>query len=928
MSQGKERVLHRPVRRSFGGGGSHAQGRHVRSLPVKLNLRFEPRGRLTGCRCFYIVRTLNIRISAFSETHRKIAFRESASKNISLQDESIGIDRLMLNSGDLAYLKRALLSNTAILFTGAGFSRDATNHSGKPLPTGEQFADQLWTYLGYPGTRGKETLPRLFEAALRQPHAPLKELLRQNFECRSVAGWYSIPASLYWYRIYSLNIDNVLETAFRQTHLIQLQVINGQKHDYSDRDQFLNSIQYVKLNGTDWSNPKEITFSFTQYARRAIESPVWYEQCARDFARRVVLFMGTELEEQLLWNAVELRGKRFPGGESRPKSFFIKPHISPVDAENLKEYNVVPVEATAKDFFEYLSTHLADETNREKVMVAAQPGFARLCAEIKENFNDKSAKDLQSFYTLFEPVVIPDKTPSARKSFLLGAAPDWPSLHAHLDAERDCTNELVKQIEGLLEEKAKVQILSITGAAGSGKSTMARRAALTLRARGYLVFWSNADSLIPDHALLNSLSLLPARPIIFVDNANSIRTALAQYIKLSAGTKAVPVFVISDRANRSEFFEKQLAKDYVVSFFRMPLLSAPDIDRLLDKLQEYGLLGKLQAMSRDRQIREFSVRAGKQILVAMREATLGADFDTIIANELNDLQAEEIKIVYLAACLATAAGYGLTTEQIVGLTDLSPAECLALLDGGLKGVVVELGGKTGLWFARHRIIAEVVVDKLAARDLLKQAYKRLLEALSRDLPRPIKTASRVFRLYRDVINHTLISKRFRNSILDAREIYEAVRPYCEHDQHFWLQYASLELEYGELNYAEIYISSAEALAPYDNFVQNTKASLLYQKAIATDRVQEALGLREEARSILLRLTKKTPGDYYPPHILCSHELTFIRTWYLKRDELRKHMSILRDDVDSYVKSHQYSERLSDLQRQIHEAYLDLAIKEF
>lgn len=833
----------------------------------------------------------------------------------------------MLNSGDLAYLKRALLSNTVVLFTGAGFSRDATNHSGSALPTGEQFADQLWQYLGYEGTRGRETLTRLYEAALRQPLAPLRELLKRNFECRSIAGWYSIPASLYWYRIYTLNIDNVLETAFRQTKAVNLNVVNGQRQDYVERDQFLDSLQYVKLNGADWNNPKEITFSFTQYAKRATDSPVWYEQCARDFARRVVIFVGTELDEQLLWNAIELRGKKYPGGEARPRSFFVKPHISPVDADNLREYNVVPVAATAKEFFEYLWSNLAEERMREKVMAAAQPGFARLCAEIKQNFNDRSAKDLQAFYTLFDPVQIPDRAPSVRKSFLLGAAPDWPSLHANLDAQRDCNKSLVDAIEVGLNAKEKLQIISVTGAAGSGKSTMAKRAAIMLRSHGHLVFWSNADSSIPEHSFQNALNLLPARAIIFVDNANAIRTNLVQYLKIAAAAKERPIFVILDRANRSEFFEKQLAKDYPVTFFKMPLLSGADINNLLDKLQDHGLLGKLQAMPRDRQAKEFSVRAGKQLLVAMREATLGADFDTIIANELEDLQADEIRIVYLAACLATAAGYGITTEQIIGLTDLSPAECLALLDGGLKGVVVEMG-KAGLWFARHRIIAEVVVDKLASRDLLKQAYKRLLESLSRDLPRPVKTSGRVFRLYRDVINHNVISKRFRNSILDAREIYEAVRPYCEHDQHFWLQYASLELEYGELSFAEVYIASAEALAPYDNFVQNTKASLLYQKALQTDRLQEALSLREEARTILIQLAKKMPGDYYPPHILCSHELTFIRTWYLKRDDLRKHMSVLREEIDVYVKKHQYSERLSDLQRQIHDAYLDISIKEY
>jgi hypothetical protein len=215
---------------------------------------------------------------------------------------------------------------------------------------------------------------------------------------------------------------------------------------------------------------------------------------------------------------------------------------------------------------------------------------------------------------------------------------------------------------------------------------------------------------------------------------------------------------------------------------------------------------------------------------------------------------------------------------------------------------------------------------LAPRDLLKTAYTRLLEALSRDLSRPVKTWGRVFRLYREVINHATIWSRFRAEIDSARQIYECVRPYCADDHHFWLQYGSLELEYGELELAEVYISSAESIAPHDDFVQNTKGSLLYQRAIASERVAEAHSLREEARKILQMQTKKLPQDNYPPHILCSHELQFVRTWYLKKDDLRRHLGALRTEVDAVVTTHRYSERLANLQKQIYDAYLEIAIQ--
>lgn len=830
-----------------------------------------------------------------------------------------------LQANDLFLIKRALAANSAVLFTGAGFSFDAKNANGATLPSSDQFAEDLWKHLGYEGTRGKETLPRLFEAALKQPLAPLRLLLKQTFEVKSLAGWYQIPASYYWYRVYSTNIDNALELAFKSTAKIKLRVIDGQHDDYQERDQFLEEIQYVKLNGVSWEDPQRITFGFRQYAKRASESPVWYEQFARDFATRVVLFIGSELEEPLFWNAVELRGKKYTGGETRPRSFLIRPKISPADVANLREFNITPIEATAEEFFAYLANATHDEQDRTKVLANAQPGYVKLFNEVTQAMSSREVRDLQQFFSVFAPVTIPDKAPNVRKSFLLGAAPDWNSLHANLDAARDCNDDILSLVNRALTTKSP-RVISVTGPAGSGKSTCMKRVALNLRGAGHPVFWSNSDALVPDHVFGGSLSKLSKTPVVFLDNVAQVKQAFVSYLKQSLSSTNPAVFIIADRGNRCAFFERKLAEEFDVQAYKMPLLSGPDIDRILDKLTENGLLGKLQGISREAQRREFSVRAGKQLLVAMREATSGADFDAIIDGELQALEAEELKIIYLAACVATAAGYTITTEQIVALTDLSPAECLAILEGGLKDVVVPVSGnKPGMWIARHRIIAELIVERLASRDLLKIAYIRLLESLARDLPRPYRSASRVFRLYREVINHSAIWSRFRDGITSAREIYESVRLHCQNDHHFWLQYGSLEMEYGELALAEVYVSAAESLAPNDDFVQNTKGSLLYRRAIDSDRLAEAFSLRENAREILVNQSKKHPGDSYPPHILCSHELKFVRAWYLKRDELKKQLEVLRSQIDSYVLAHSYSERLASLQKHIHDAYLDTAV---
>jgi hypothetical protein len=94
----------------------------------------------------------------------------------------------------------------------------------------------------------------------------------------------------------------------------------------------------------------------------------------------------------------------------------------------------------------------------------------------------------------------------------------------------------------------------------------------------------------------------------------------------------------------------------------------------------------------------------------------------------------------------------------------------------------------------------------------------------------------------------------------------------------------------------------------------------------TDRLAEAFAFRDEARRILQLLIQKLPEDNYPAHILCSMELHFIQTWFLKRDELRKNLEALRKEIDAVVAKHKYSERLASLQKEIHGAYLEIAIQ--
>ena len=113
-------------------------------------------------------------------------------------------------------------------------------------------------------------------------------------------------------------------------------------------------------------------------------------------------------------------------------------------------------------------------------------------------------------------------------------------------------------------------------------------------------------------------------------------------------------------------------------------------------------------MSTDQRVDEFRVRARKQILVAMREATQGYGFDEIVRDEFNEIDSRETRILFLCAAVATAELIDLSREQLLECAEEGPAEALVTVRRNLRGLLIE--DEVGRVPARHPIIAQLIVN--------------------------------------------------------------------------------------------------------------------------------------------------------------------------------------------------------------------------
>lgn len=831
----------------------------------------------------------------------------------------------MLTDNHQSFLFRALRANRCLLFVGAGFSADASNAVGSRIPAGDQLAAELWRWLGYEGDYDRTPLSEMFEAALRsgRPMADLKGFLEDRLLARHVPHWYEIPTQIFWHRIYGTNADDVIERAFAQMgRPSSVTIVNAVLDDYDERDQFLRSIQYIKLNGSLPGRPDRLTFSTREYARRSAQFDQWYDHFVRDYAFHPTIFVGSELREPLFWQAIESRHARGRNPEERPASFLVTPAISPAKLPTLKELNIHHVPATGAEFFAWMADHY-DFPDQFTTLRTVAPEAAELISGEKLHSRDRDA--IQELLATFPRVPMPAPEPGRQRTYFLGVPPRWADLVSGFDAPRDLTRHLLEAIEEV-SRTTKLGVFGLVGPAGSGKSTILMRLALTLRQQGREVFFSEGSERPDIAAIVQALRVLGSQSVLFVDNAQLLGPLIYKLIEEVNRLDNPPLLVFGARMNVFERQLKAIEGRADAQIFELGDLSHGEITALLAVLEQHAQLGRLAAMSPGQRANEFLVRAKKQILVAMREATQGYGFDEIVRDEFNQLDSHETRIMFLCAAVATAELIDLSREQLLACAEEGPAEALVTVRRNLRGLLIE--DDAGRMPARHPIIAELIVNILASRTDVAQTYVRLLNTLAHDIYPGKGRSSRAWRLFVRLIDHKRIYSRFAQNIELARSIYLSVDRYFQNDGHFWLQFANLEIEYGEAPNARPHLAYAESLMPGHPFVLTTRAHLALRESRDVESHEKALALRHEAEEILLEQIKRTgPTDEYPYHVYISGMLRWLERWAIDVTQLRQELENLRALARQARFHHAYSRRIREIAELVEHRYLMTAVPE-
>lgn len=833
----------------------------------------------------------------------------------------------MIEATDIQYLKRHLHANNVVLFLGAGFSTAATNTSGETLPGSRALAKKLWDYMEYGTPYDGSHLGIVYQAALHKPGGQknLFQLLSDILTVNEFPEWYRLIINFFWYRLYTTNVDNLIEAIYEAGGPSSVSTVVAPA-EYEDRDAFLRDIQLVKLNGSINEPDKGLTFSPVEYGRRAAEQDVWYDHLVRDVSIHPTVFIGSELDEPLFWQYLALRQRRTKGvGKQLPKSFLVCPHVSAAKKEALSEFNIVPIEMTAEDFLQQLASQPEVVISRENLLRQLDPTLVEILELESAGVPNDEIELAEEFYSLFRPVLSQSAKRGNRSHFLLGSPPTWSDISNELDAQRE-VNASVRDaiIEELKHDGCGLVIL--TGAAGSGKTTIAKRASILVANEGYSVYYStNFARLVPERVVAYLKRFERRVVLVFDENADDLRR-ITELFDSCEDLPHKPVYLVTMRTNELAI-RRYLFQGIDIKEIRVPDLSDADIRAILQKLEQHSLLGDLRKLTHGQRVDVFRTKAKKQILVAMREATRGKGFDEIIQDEYNQVKPDAAQLVYLIAAIPSMHHYFIDRGQLIAAMDLPPSETAAIIDDILSGILIPHENAATRLQIRHPVIAEYVVMQLAPRQFLARAYILFLEILAHDLPKQKnRRASKVFRLYQSVISHQTIHTIFLKQVNLCREIYESIKPHFTDDGHYFLQYGAYELEWGDLDFAENYLLQAESLMPNHPWVATSLGYLWMRQGVeASSPLAANEYLNRGAERIQHQIDTVGRKDPYPYHVLGSQMLAFINRWVPMEERIRR-LQELHTRVAEGSKRHSLDHQLQKLVADIKKAELETIVQ--
>lgn len=467
-----------------------------------------------------------------------------------------------------------IFDGDALLFLGAGFSRNNYNLERKTLPLTDELSGQLQKASGLSDSEIDKTLnvQSTSEYLIEEKgEDELVKILKETFTVSESFPWQNELARLNWKRIYTSNYDNVFEVASNSVNIHRVPINIASKAIPDEKD---TSNEVVHLNGfvdninaENLSNSTKLT-SLSYTDTYFLESP-WRNEFDIDLEHsKAIFFIGFSLDYDL-----DLKRLISSNREYRKKTFF----INGVNMNNIKKVslskfgNIIPM--TGEEFSNYVSLEKQNYIPPTNSTLRTLSFNKSKFGVTKEMITDQEIADM-----LFSGSLNRDK----------------------LYAFHNSSEYIVKRfnLEKALSILKDNKLLMVHGKLGNGKTFFLQTLECKLVQFGYTVytFNGNPNNILDDMEKLKSLN---EKVVIIIDDYYSIKSEFRYFSRLSGRNFK---FILSSRTSINDniypdFVAKTNIDDTEVFSINIDRVDSHEIDSTLDLLSNHNLWGKKASLS-------------------------------------------------------------------------------------------------------------------------------------------------------------------------------------------------------------------------------------------------------------------------------------------------------------------------------------------
>ncbi|HEI8456886.1 TPA: SIR2 family protein [Proteus mirabilis] len=744
----------------------------------------------------------------------------------------------------------------AALFLGSGALFGAKLQDNKKIPLGNDLRNLLNKEF-LEGEFPNETLMYVSEMAISAYSLrDVQEFIADYFLGISPADFHLQIPLFKWPAIFSTNYDRLIETCYQQVNerAQELKTFISDEQDlqkatFSDRE-----LPYIKLHGCiTRTNDEELPLILTteQYNDYKSNRNGLFKYLYELAYQNSIVFVGHSLQDSNIRAVLQQVHREAPNGE---RHYLLKPNLKRAEIDLWAQKKITAIDITFEKFMEELCTEI-DENHR--ILPLAVSNSSHFIQKFFNSNVEPSDELIQSIKVDFQVLTESMSVPACNAiDFFKGVDQDWSPIAENIAIQRSLGYEIFSDIieKAESERKVNVDFYVIKGEAGSGKTVLLRQIAWkTMEARIGIPIWVNFDrSVDPEH--IEELSRKSGERIfIFWDDAANNSVEMTKFIEKVISKKLKVTLITTERYNEWNMRCEEL-DELITDKYSLRYLSEDEISKLAVSLEKHNSLGPILSKKSHNEIcDELKDKHGRQLLVALHEATMGEPFEEIIVNEYSNIFPESARSIYLTVCVLNRLRVPVRAGLISRIHDVTFEDFSEKFYKPLEKVVINKARSERdiYYLARHPEIAEIVFRRILKSN--EERYNEYISILSK-LNISFSSDKDSYRL---LIKAKSLHELFPD-YNDVNAIFIHAQKVFGDDPYLLQQMANYERfrNNGRIETSLELLLRAQDMAPYDSSILHSLAICWRDISEKTsDFIKKSKALNE-ARGYLQQIVKK------------------------------------------------------------------------